>query len=91
MTRSNPFRLVVKDPEIKRTTLKNLRARIRERAEMLGLYLKDVESKNFEIKPNIIQIAHIATNNFKIKPNIIQMVYYFMQFDGLMIRIQMPI
>ena len=42
ITRSNPFGLVVEDPKIKRIALRNLRARIRERAKALGLDLKDI-------------------------------------------------
>ena len=46
MTRSNPFGLVAVDPKIERTTLRNLRAKIRQQAEELGLNLDDVQSKN---------------------------------------------
>ena len=46
MTRSNPFSLVVEDLEIERTALRNLRVRIRQRAEELGLDLDDIQSEN---------------------------------------------
>ena len=42
MTRSNLFGLVVKDLEIKRTALINLKARIKERIEVLGIDLEDI-------------------------------------------------
>ena len=67
--------------------LRNLRARIRQRAGELGLDLNDIQSENmaepqrtmFEYaKPSLtraessIDRPNIAANNFKIKPNIIK-------------------
>ena len=46
MTRSNPSGLVAEDPEIERTTLRNLRVKIRQRAEELGLDLDNIQSEN---------------------------------------------
>ena len=48
MIRSNPFELLVEDPEIKQTALRNMRAWIRQRAEELGVELGDVQSENIE-------------------------------------------
>ena len=42
MTRVNPSRLVVKDLEIERIALRNLRVRIKERVEVLGVDLEDI-------------------------------------------------
>ena len=89
MTRSNLFGSIVVDPEIERTTLKNLRARIRHQVEELGLNLDEVQSENMAelqrtmseyVKSSLIGVElsivrlTVAANNFKIKPNIIQMV-----------------
>ena len=86
MTRSNLSGLVAKDLEIKWTALRNLRARIRQRAEELGLDLDNIQYENmvepqrmmFEYaKPSLTRAESsivkliITANNFKIKPNII--------------------
>ena len=42
MTKSNLSELLVGDLEIKRVTFQNLRARIRQRVEELGVELEDV-------------------------------------------------
>ena len=42
MIRSNLFELVTKDLEIEITTFRNLKARITENTEMLGLDLEDI-------------------------------------------------
>ena len=41
MTRNNPFEVIARDLEIKRIALQNLKARIRQRAKILGVDLKD--------------------------------------------------
>ena len=46
MTRNNPYELFVEDLEIERIALQNLRVRIRQRAEELGIDLEDIQSKN---------------------------------------------
>ena len=46
MTRSNPSELLTEDPKIERITLRNLEAKIRKKAEELGVELKDVQSEN---------------------------------------------
>ena len=46
MTKSNPFGLVAEDLKIKRTTFRNIRAKIKEEAKVLGLDLKDIQSAN---------------------------------------------
>ena len=89
MTRSSSSGLVAADPEIERTTLRNLRARIRQQGKGLGLNLDEAHSKNmaepqrtmFEyVKLSLIRVESsivkpiVATNNFEIKLNIIQMV-----------------
>ena len=43
---NNPSSLVAVDLEIERTTLRNLKARIRQQVEELGLNLDEVKSKN---------------------------------------------
>ena len=86
MTRSNPSSLVATDPEIIRIALRNLRARIRQQAEELGLNLDEVRSENIVkpqkkmseyVKPSLIGVESsivkltVMANNFKIKLNII--------------------
>ena len=46
MTKSNPFESCVEDLKIERTTLHNLSARIRQRAEVLSLNLENVQLEN---------------------------------------------
>ena len=46
MIRSNPSSLVAEDPDIERTAPGNLRVRIRQRVEELGLDLDDIQSEN---------------------------------------------
>ena len=58
MTRSNPSKLFVEDPKIEWIALWNLRARIRQRVEELGVELEDVRSENMthhrELYPSIL-------------------------------------
>ena len=98
MTRNNPFELVVENPKIERTSLQNLKARLRQKVEELELEIEVdhlgimVEPQRsiyeyarqslIETKSNIVRPT-IATNNFEIKLNIIQMVQQFIQFDKL--------
>ena len=46
MTRSNLSELFTEDPKIKQTILQNLKVRIRQSAEELGVKLEDVQSEN---------------------------------------------
>ena len=46
MTNNNSSSLVAVDPKIEKTALKNLRARVRQQAEELGLNLDKVHSEN---------------------------------------------
>ena len=46
MIRSNLFGLIVKDLEIERIAFRNLKARIKERVEVLGLHLEDKQLEN---------------------------------------------
>ena len=46
MTRSNLFELFAKDSKIEWIGLQNLRARIKQRVEVLGLDLKDMQLEN---------------------------------------------
>ena len=48
MTRSNLSKLFTEDSKIKWIAIQNIRVRIRQRAKVLGLDLKDVQSKNME-------------------------------------------
>ena len=46
MTRSNPFELFADSLEIERITFRNLKVRIRQRVEELGMDLKDAQLEN---------------------------------------------
>ena len=89
MTRSNPFKLFAEDPEFEHTTLQNLRVRIRQIAEELGVDLEDTQLENM-VEPHRMMFKYtrlsltgielsivkpnVMANNFEIKLNIIQMV-----------------
>ena len=92
MTKSNSSKLFAEDPEIEQIALQNLKVRIRQRAEELGVELENVQSKNMVepqktvseyAKPSLVRVKSsivrptIVANNFKIKANIIQIVQQF--------------
>ena len=47
MTRSNLSKLFTNDPEIEQTVICNLRIRIKQRVDMLGLDLEDAQLEKY--------------------------------------------